>query len=245
MSSYLLKPHHLKKKELFLYKDDGNKQNKLTAASHSYKNQYMFKNFLYGIFYDGIMFFPEKIALGKRRRKLISGLSGKVLEVGVGTGVNFIFYNDQVSVTGIEPSETMLSRALKKRKRLKLDSRIELHLTGWGFPEMMELVEENSLDAVVCTLVLCTIPEPEKALEHFKKWLKPGGQLVIMEHIRAHTHFYGKILDAANPYWSKFADGCQLNRSTDIMLTKAGFTMQYETRFNLVLPFYEAVYVKQ
>lgn len=205
----------------------------------------MLKSFFYGLFYDGFMFFPEKIALGRRRRKLISGLSGKLLEVGVGTGVNFRFYNDQVSVTGVEPSETMLYRALKKRKKLNLTSRIELHHTGCGLPEMQDLCEENTLDGVICTLVLCTIPDPEKAVEHFKKWLKPGGQLVIMEHIRPHTHFFGKIMDAANPYWSKFADGCQLNRTTDVMLSKAGFQLQYETRFNMVLPFYEAVYVKQ
>lgn len=205
----------------------------------------MLKSFLYGLFYDGFMFFPEKLYLGKRRRKLISGLKGRILEVGVGTGVNFSFYNDQVVVTGIEPSETMLSRATEKRKRLKLTNRIGLLHTGCGLPEMQQMVEENSLDAVICTLVLCTIPEPEKAIAQFKKWLKPGSQLVIMEHIRAHTHFYGKIQDAANPYWSKFADGCQLNRSTDTMLSKAGFQLQYETRFNMVLPFYEAVYVKQ
>lgn len=204
----------------------------------------MLKSFLYGLFYDGFMFFPEKFYLGRRRKKLISGLKGWVLEVGVGTGVNFSFYNDQVVVTGIEPSETMLSRATKKRKSLKLTNRIELFHTGCGLPEMQQLVEENTLDAVICTLVLCTIPEPEQAIAQFKKWLKPGGRLVIMEHIRAHTHFYGKLQDAANPYWSKFADGCQLNRSTDIILSKAGFQLQYETRFNMVLPFYEAVYVK-
>jgi len=204
----------------------------------------MLKSFLYGLFYDGFMFFPEKLYLGKRRRKLISVLRGRILEVGVGTGVNFSFYNDQVVVTGIEPSETMLSRATEKRKRLKLTNRIELLHTGCGLPEMQQLVEENSLDAVICTLVLCTIPEPEKAIAQFKKWLKPGGQLVIMEHIRAHTHLWGKIQDKMNPYWSKFADGCQLNRKTDRILRESGLKLQNEKSFRMVLPFYEAVYIK-
>lgn len=198
----------------------------------------------FGASYDYFMYFLEKYFLKSRRARLISGLSGKILEVGVGTGVNFEHYSNDTELTGIEPSPYMMPHAERKKDLLLLPNRFTLHNIGCGYPEMEKLIEAGSLDAVVCTLVLCTIPDPERALTNFMKWLKPGGRLLILEHIRAHNHMAGKIQDIFNPVWEKMAEGCQLNRPTDKMLAKSGFRLLREGRFNIGIPFYEAEYEK-
>jgi len=197
-----------------------------------------------GSAYDYFMYFLEKHSLRSRRERLLSGLSGKVLEVGVGTGANFEHYGEDIELTGIEPSPCMLPKAESRRNRIMFPDRITLHNIGCGYPEMEKLMADGSLDAVVCTLVLCTIPDPERALSNFKKWLKPGGRLLILEHIRGRNRFYGKVLDVLNPAWEKMAEGCRLNRNTDKIIAEAGFRVLREDRFNLFLPFSEAEYEK-
>jgi len=199
---------------------------------------------LFGAVYDPFMHSIEENHLKKRRSRLLSNLSGKVLEVGVGTGVNFEHYNEDAEITGIEPSPYMLPRAEKKRDVLLFPNRITLLKIGCGYPEMGKLIEKNSLDAVVCTLVLCTVPEPTRALENFMKWLKPGGKLVILEHIRSHNPMRGRMQDLMNPVWRKVADGCHLNRPTDMILDGSGFQMIREDRFKIGIPFYEAEFIK-
>jgi RimJ/RimL family protein N-acetyltransferase/ubiquinone/menaquinone biosynthesis C-methylase UbiE len=198
----------------------------------------------FGASYDDFMYLLEKLYLKKRRARLISNLSGIVLEVGVGTGVNFEHYGNDIQLTGIEPSPHMMEYAQKRREILLFPNKITLHSIGCGYPEMEQLIHPESLDAVVCTLVLCTIPEPQKALNNYMKWLKPGGKLVILEHIKSHNRIPGKLQDVFNPLWSKMAEGCQLNRPTDKLLAQSGFQLLREERFTVFLPFYEAEYVK-
>ncbi len=198
----------------------------------------------FGAGYDYFMYFIEKFYLKSRRAKLLSSLSGKVLEIGVGTGANFEHYNKNVELTGIEPSPFMLLHATNKRDIMLFPDRVTLHNIGCGYPEMENLILPESLDSVVCTLVLCTIPDPKKAINNFIKWLKPGGSLIILEHIRAHNHIAAKFQDFVNPLWEKMAEGCQLNRATDIILKESGLTFIREERFKILIPFYEAEYKK-
>lgn len=199
----------------------------------------------FGAVYDYLMFFLETPWLKWRRKRLLSGLSGKVLEVGVGTGINLQYYSHDVEVTGVEPSPHMIKRAREKRDLLLFPERINLQHTGCGNEEMHSLIEPESLDAIVCTLVLCTIPDPEMALSNFRKWLKPGGRLLVLEHIRSHKHNTGKMQDFLTPAWSRVAEGCQLNRPTDKMILKAGFQLLREEHFKIGIPFYEAEYQKK
>lgn len=199
---------------------------------------------MFGAVYDHFMFFIEKAYLKRRRARLLSGLSGKILEVGVGTGTNFAHYGEDVELIGIEPSPYMIPRAEKKRQLLLFPNRITLLEIGCGYEEMEQLIEPGTLDAVVCTLVLCTIPDPSRALENFSKWLKPGGKLVILEHIRSHHALRGKFQDVVNPVWKKVADGCNLNRANDRLLADSGFQLLREERFNIGLPFYEAEFIQ-
>jgi SAM-dependent methyltransferase len=198
---------------------------------------------IFGITYDRFMSGIEKRHLRVRRARLLSPLKGRVLEVGVGTGINFEHYNGDIEVMGIEPSPYMMPQAVKRREVLLFPDKITLHNVGCSYPEMEVLVEPASLDAVVCTLVLCTIPDPARALANFKKWLKPGGKLVVIEHIRSHNHLKGRMQDLANPIWELVAEGCQLNRSTDILILQSGFTLVREEYFRIAIPFYEAEYM--
>lgn len=194
--------------------------------------------------YDPFMFFIEKRVLLHRRRRLIENLKGEILEVGVGTGVNFEHYGHGASVLGIEPSPHMIRIAHLKKDRFDPAKDISLHTTGMGHPEMDHLVQPASLDAIVSTLVLCTVPDVEGSIKNFYDWLKPGGRLVVLEHIRSHKHIHGKIQDLLTPFWMQLAEGCQLNRATDRMILEAGFVLKREERFKLGFPFYEAEYEK-
>jgi len=197
---------------------------------------------LFGLSYDRFMSGMEKRYLRARRARLLSPLKGRILEVGVGTGINFEHYSGDIEVVGIEPSPYMMPQAMKRREVLLFPDKITLHHVGCSYPEMEQLIEPSSLDAVVCTLVLCTIPDPGKALGNFRKWLKPGGKLVVIEHIRSHDHFKGRMQDLVNPLWARMAEGCQLNRSTDMLILQSGFSLLQEERFRIGIPFYEALY---
>jgi ubiquinone/menaquinone biosynthesis C-methylase UbiE len=199
---------------------------------------------IFGALYDRFMNSIENAHLRSRRSRLLSDLSGRILEVGVGTGTNFEHYNDSIELIGIEPSPYMMPRAEKKKEVLLFPNKITLLNIGCGYPEMEKLIEPDSLDAVVCTLVLCTIPDPSRALKNFMRWLKPGGKLLILEHIRSHNPSNGKLQDLLNPMWRKVADGCHLNRPTDLLLAGSGFQLVREERFKIGIPFYEAEYMR-
>jgi len=199
---------------------------------------------LFGAVYDRFMNSIEHAHLGSRRARLLSDLSGRILEVGVGTGTNFEHYSGDIELIGIEPSPYMIPRAEKKKEVLLFPNKITLLNIGCGYPEMERLFEPNSLDAVVCTLVLCTVPDPSRALENFMRWLKPGGKLVILEHVRSHNRSHGKLQDIFNPVWKKVADGCHLNRPTDLLLAGSDFQLVREERFKIGIPFYEAEYIR-
>ncbi len=195
--------------------------------------------------YDQLMRFLEEPYLRVRRGRLLSGLRGRVLEIGIGTGVNFQYYPSEVEVIGIEPSANMMTQALEKMDKCGIAPQIALHQIGWEDEALEAMIAPGSLDHIVCTLVMCTIPEPERALHRFENWLKPGGQLILLEHIRARRRWLGSVQDWLTPAWRRVAGGCHLNRPTDEWVKAHGFELVREERFRLGLPFYEAVFVKR
>ncbi len=190
--------------------------------------------------YDLIMDSTEQ-TLEVNRRQLLGHLKGKILEVGVGTGANFSYFNDEAQVLAIEPSAPMLKKAVRKIPDSK---HIEVHNLGVNDQAVENMIPENSLDAVVCTLVLCTIPQPEIALEKFKRWLKPDGELVVLEHIRSKHHWHGRMQDWVNPIWKAVGEGCNLNRDTDQMIKAAGFVPVKEEYFKNSVTWYQGVFKK-
>jgi len=162
------------------------------------------------------------------------------LEVGAGTGINFSLYPAGVRVTGCEPSLPMLSRADQHLENASVQADIRLVHAGIGDEELADHIPEAGLDAVVFTLVLCTIPDPLAAIRRVERWLKPGGRLLVLEHIgsdHAAGRFFQQLLE---PIWTPLAEGCRLTRSTDVLLREAGFEAEWERYFTLGIRFYQA-----
>ena len=193
---------------------------------------------LFATFYDPFMRGFER-SLYKTRRELIDGLSGEIIEVGAGTGVNFKFYGDKAHVTAIEPSLPMLKKAEQK---VSAETNVKFLNFGVCDAELNNHIQPHSIDYVVSMLVLCTIPDPEKALEQFRNWLKPDGKLIILEHIHAEHPRNQKIQNVINPAWRAFAEGCNLNRNTDQLILDAGFKPVTHEYIKRSLRFVKGVY---
>tara|TARA_R110002050_G_scaffold286088_1_gene436148 strand:+ start:104062 stop:104679 length:618 start_codon:yes stop_codon:yes gene_type:complete len=188
--------------------------------------------------YDPFMHTLEEKIFAHKRQHFLHSLSGRVLDVGSGTGANFPHFSNSALVTAVEPNHKMMEFA---KAKLPFKAEINLVLGGIGAPSLS--FPENHFDFIVSTLVLCTIPNPEQALELFKKWLKPGGKLILIEHIRSHNHLTGLAQDLVNPAWKLVADGCNLNRNTDKMVREAGFIVENENYFHVGFRWFEGVYV--
>ena len=194
---------------------------------------------LFATLYDPFMNRFER-SLYKTRKEMINGLNGEIIDVGAGTGVNFKFYDKQAHVIAMEPSASMLKKAEKK---IPTGANINILNFGVCDPELDHHIKENSIDFVVSMLVLCTIPNPEKALTQFKKWLKPNGKLIILEHIHAEHPRNKRIQNFVNPAWRAFADGCNLNRNTDKLILEAGFKPLSEEYIKRSLRFIKGIYI--
>lgn len=192
-------------------------------------------------FYDRTAQQAEEKELAKRRKSLLSGLKGDILEIGAGTGANFKYYNSDANVLATEPSPYMLRRAEEKKKGKE---NIRLLQASAEACYENKIVQKNSLDAVVCTLVLCTIADPQKALSYFYELLKPEGKLVILEHIRSRTPWKAKVQDVINPAWKVIGEGCNLNRNTDKMIRQAGFQALEEGYFPFRVLWFQGVFRK-
>lgn len=193
---------------------------------------------LFARFYDAFMKSFE-LKIEADRHKMLHRLEGNVLDVGSGTGVNFKYFNDSVNVLAVEPSKAMQDKSIDKIGQ----KHIELLNVGVNDEILNHRIKENSLDAVVCTLVLCTIPNPEESIKKFKKWLKPTGKLVVLEHVHSDKKFNSKLENFLNPFWNKFADGCNLNRNTNELILQNGFVAKESSFFYLGLRIHKGEYV--
>lgn len=165
----------------------------------------------------------------KLRAKLVPKARGKVLEVGMGSGVNLALYDAaQVEkIWGLEPSHGMRERAKKNLAK----STVEV---DWlDLPGELIPLEDNSVDTVLLTFTLCTIPDWLKALEQMKRVLKPDGQLLFLEHGLSPEQSVANWQNKLTPMWSKCFGGCHLNRSTSECLQTAGFTIESLDNFYL------------
>jgi ubiquinone/menaquinone biosynthesis C-methylase UbiE len=133
-----------------------------------------------------------------------------------------------------------------KKAEMKVSPKANINFLNFGVcdPELNQHIKENSIDYVVSMLVLCTIPNPDKALEQFRKWLKPDGKLIILEHIHAEHPRNKKIQNVINPAWRAFADGCNLNRNTDQLILDAGFKPVWHEYIKRSLRFVKGVYTR-
>lgn len=157
-------------------------------------------------------------ALADRKRALFADLKGNVLEIGAGTGVNLSYYPAGVQWMGIEPNPFMHPYLREEAQRLGLN--IELRN---GNAEELE-IPDKSLDAVISTLVLCSVKHPGKALREILRVLKPGGRFIFMEHVAAPPGTWlRRVQHCLKPVWKVLADGCRLDRETLAVIENAGF----------------------
>ncbi|HXF06106.1 MAG TPA: class I SAM-dependent methyltransferase [Blastocatellia bacterium] len=165
------------------------------------------------------------------KEALFSPLSGLVVEIGPGTGVNLAHYPKGVRWVGIEPNPYMVPYLRSKGEHLglPLDIRVE------QAPELS--LPTGSADAVVTTLVLCTVADVEGTLQEIRRILKPGGRYVFIEHMAAPIGTRTRRLqDLVCPVWSFLADGCKPNRELWRALETAGFSSLDYTSFHVPIP---------
>ncbi len=154
-----------------------------------------------------------------QRKKVVPLARGRVLDVGMGSGLNIPHYNAEKIdlVWGLEPSEGMRKKARDNLKHASFEVRW-LNLPGEEIP-----LEDDSVDTVVLTYTLCTIPDWMLALQQMRRVLKPGGSLIFCEHGEAPDEAVRKWQKRINPLWGKIAGGCHLNRPIPRYLEDGGF----------------------
>jgi len=160
--------------------------------------------------------------IGKQRQKVVPQAEGRVLEIGMGSGLNIPFYDPArvELVWGLEPSEGMRRKAQARVAQAGFD--IEwLSLPGEEIP-----LDDDSADTVLLTYTLCTIADFRGALAQMRRVLKPGGRLLFSEHGAAPDAGVRKWQDRINPIWKKIAGGCNINREVPGALEEAGFAVK-------------------
>ncbi|HEY3109294.1 MAG TPA: methyltransferase domain-containing protein [Chloroflexota bacterium] len=167
--------------------------------------------------------------LADRKRALLGDLRGRVLEIGPGTGVNLAYLPDGVTWIGVEPNAYLRER-LRARAAARPGLVAEVRA---GTAERLP-VPDRSVDAVVSTLVLCSVPDPGAALREVRRVLRPGGRFVFVEHVGAPPGTWLRRLQrAVRPIWSAVADGCHPDRDTLEAVERAGFADVRAERFRV------------
>ena len=165
-----------------------------------------------------------------QRQKVVPQAEGKVLEVGIGSGLNLPFYDKSKvkKIWGLDPSEELNRMASKVATEENLE--VDFIISG---AENIPLPDDH-VDTVLITYTMCTIPEVEQANQEMKRVLKPGGKMIFCEHGKAPDPNIHKWQNRVNPFWKKIAGGCNLNRDIPDLIEASGFKL--ETLETMYLP---------
>ena len=174
---------------------------------------------IFAALYDPLGASAERRWMGWRRRRLLAGARGAVLEIGGGTGANLAHYRDVDRVTIAEPDPFMRNKIGPKLE----DARVPVEVASAGAEALP--FPDGSFDTVVSTLVLCTVPDQEAALDEVRRVLRPGGRLLFIEHVRA-TGSAARWQDRLEPLWRRLLGGCHPNRDTVAAIEEAGFEIE-------------------
>ena len=168
-----------------------------------------------------------------QRRKILPFAEGNILEIGMGSGINIPLYNPEKvkKLWGLEPSIGMREKARPRVEAAPFE--IEwLGLRGEEVP-----LDDNSVDTVVLTYTLCTIPGWLDAVKQMRRVLKPGGKLLFSEHGKSCDSHVENFQNQINPIWGKFAGGCNVNRNIPQLLREGGFNVrEFEANYVKPLP---------
>ena len=169
--------------------------------------------------------------LEARKKDLLSGLSGRVVELGSGTGPNLRYLPDDVQIVAVEPNPFMHPLFFQEAEGLgRKVSLIRADAEALPFPD-------ESVEAVLSTLVLCSVDGLDTALKEIHRILKPGGQFIFLEHVGAPKGSWLRSFQRLiRPAWSAVGDGCQPDRDTGEKLHRAGFSRLHLERFTVPSP---------
>jgi ubiquinone/menaquinone biosynthesis C-methylase UbiE len=167
----------------------------------------------------------ERLWLRQMRSCLLPLARGRVLEVGIGTGANLRFYSQTVCLTGIDESSDML--AVAARRAGALDAQV--HLCRMDVEHLA--FASDWFDTVVASLVLCSVVDQIRALRELSRVLrKPGGELLLLEHMRPEFKPWAWLVDLLNIPWYSFNGRCHLNRRTEKAIVESGFRVKMAER---------------
>jgi len=168
-------------------------------------------------YFDSLEGFLEGLVFSDWRKVLWSKVKGDhILEVGVGTGKNFPYYPDKTRITALDFSEKMLERAKSKQQRNNV--KVELELM-----DVQSLCyADNSFDTVIATFVFCSVPLPTKGLQELYRVCKPGGQVLLLEHVLSSKPMMSKMMQLINPLIASIF-GANINRQTVKTVQSCGF----------------------
>ena len=170
---------------------------------------------------------PHLINLAMRKRELqpyrervLSQAHGRVLEIGIGSGLNLALYGPRVdAILGLDPSPRLLAMAQASAHRAKVPVTL-ISGSAQALP-----IDAGSIDTLVTTWTLCSIPDAAAALQEMRRVLKPDGQLRFVEHGVAPEEGVRKWQNRLNPLWKRIGGGCHLNRPIRTLIEDAGFRM--------------------
>jgi ubiquinone/menaquinone biosynthesis C-methylase UbiE len=155
------------------------------------------------------------------RDRVASNATGRVLEIGIGSGLNLPFYGNTVAeIIGLEPSPKLLDMAAAAARNVQIPLRL-VEGSAEAIP-----IEDDSVDAVVTTWTMCSIPDIPSALKEMRRVLRPGGRLFFVEHGRAPEPSVRWWQDHLTPAWRHLSGGCHLNRAIDELIENAGFRIE-------------------
>ncbi|MBI2765994.1 MAG: class I SAM-dependent methyltransferase [Chloroflexi bacterium] len=154
------------------------------------------------------------------RRAAAESASGRILELGIGVGANWAYLAPGADYTGIEPDKFMLQRAQARAKKLGREMKVQ-EARAESLP-----FDDAQFDTVLVTLTFCTVQDPAKAISEAARVLKPGGQLVFVEHVRPDGKVGGWVMDRITPVWRRAAAGCHPNRLTGATIAAGGFEIE-------------------
>ncbi len=175
----------------------------------------------------------ETPLLRRLRTENLAGLSGRVLEVGAGTGTNFAFYPDTVTqVVAVEPETRLAPKAREAAAAAPVPVKV-IESTIEALPKVDP--DHEPFDAVVCSLVLCSVAEPDSVLRELNTLLKPGGELRYFEHVASGGWRGGLQRLADATLWPRISGNCHTHRDTERAITATGFSID-RTRHQWTFP---------
>lgn len=191
---------------------------------------------LFAALYDPVTALAERTLFREHREYLVADLSGTVLDLGAGTGPMFPYFADaaaeatDLSVHAVDPDPHMRRRAERRAAGLRLSVDI-VEADAGALP-----YGDDAFDAVVASLVLCTVPDVDAALSEVARVLAPGGELRFLEHVHG-GGWYGRLQSSVTPAWRVLAAGCHLDRATDVRLAAHPlFSVADRERFSHPVP---------